>query len=82
MSAPLMTLLIIDDNAGNLELLSSALRRPDIEILTTSDPEEGLDLVASATPRSSSPTSSCPASPAWRSSTASWRSTPPSTSSS
>lgn len=51
MSAPLMTLLIIDDNAGNLELLSAALRRPDIEILTTSDPEEGLDLVASRHPQ-------------------------------
>jgi len=46
-----MTLLIIDDNAGNLELLSAALRRPDVEILTTEDPEEGLDLVASRHPQ-------------------------------
>jgi len=51
MSTPLMTLLIIDDNAGNLELLSAALRRPDVEILTTEDPEEGLDLVASRHPQ-------------------------------
>mgnify|MGYP003346585152 CR=1 FL=1 len=46
-----MTLLIIDDNAGNLELLRSALRRPDVEILTAEDPEEGLDLVASRHPQ-------------------------------
>ena len=51
MSAPLMTLLIIDDNAGNLELLSSALRRPDVEILTADDPEVGLDLVATRHPQ-------------------------------
>ena len=38
-------LVIIDDNQGNLELLSAALRRPEIEIFTASDPEEGLDLV-------------------------------------
>ena len=40
-----VTLLILDDNAGSLELLSSALAQPDLEILTASDPEEGLDLV-------------------------------------
>jgi DNA-binding NtrC family response regulator len=51
MSGALMTLLIIDDNAGNLELLRSALRRPDVEILTAEDPEEGLDLVASRHPQ-------------------------------
>jgi len=51
MSGPLMTLLIIDDNTGNLELLSAALRRPDLEILTASDPEEGLDLVATRHPQ-------------------------------
>ncbi len=46
-----MTLLIIDDNVGNLELLRSALRRADVEILTAEDPEEGLDLVASRHPQ-------------------------------
>jgi DNA-binding NtrC family response regulator len=51
MTGALMTLLIIDDNAGNLELLSSALRRPDVEILLAQDPEEGLDLVASRHPQ-------------------------------
>src|SRR5260370_16964079 len=42
---PAVSLLILDDNAGSLELLSSALAQPDLEILTASDPEEGLDLV-------------------------------------
>lgn len=49
--APLARLLIIDDNLGNLELLSSALRRDDLEILTASDPEEGVDLVLSHHPQ-------------------------------
>jgi DNA-binding NtrC family response regulator len=40
-----LSLLIIDDNAGSLELLSTALAQPGLEILTASDPEEGLDLV-------------------------------------
>ena len=38
-------LLIIDDNPGSLELLSTALAQPGLEVLTASDPEEGLDLV-------------------------------------
>jgi len=42
---PAISLLIIDDNPGSLELLSSALAQPGLEILTASDPEEGLDLV-------------------------------------
>src|SRR3984893_15107598 len=42
---PSVSLLIIDDNTGSLELLSSALAQPELEILTASDPEEGLDLV-------------------------------------
>src|SRR5471030_3335091 len=42
---PAVSLLILDDNAGSLELLSSALAQPELEILTASDPEEGLDLV-------------------------------------
>jgi DNA-binding NtrC family response regulator len=42
---PAVSLLIIDDNTGSLELLSSALAQPELEILTASDPEEGLDLV-------------------------------------
>ncbi len=39
-----ISLLIIDDNQGSLELLSSALAQPDLEILTASDPEQGLEL--------------------------------------
>src|ERR1700686_3322054 len=46
-----LSLLIIDDNAGSLEMLSSALAQPDLEILTASDPEEGLDLVFSRHPQ-------------------------------
>lgn len=48
---PGICVLVIDDNPGSLELLESALSRPDIEILTTSDPEHGLDLVASRHPQ-------------------------------
>ncbi len=48
---PALSLLIIDDNAGSLEMLSSALAQPDLEILTTSDPEEGVDLVHSRHPQ-------------------------------
>jgi len=40
-----VSLVIIDDNPGSLEFLSSALARAGIEIFTASDPEEGLDLV-------------------------------------
>jgi DNA-binding NtrC family response regulator len=40
-----LKLLIIDDNAGSLELLSTALDQPGLKILTASDPEQGLDLV-------------------------------------
>jgi DNA-binding NtrC family response regulator len=45
MSRAAISLLIIDDNEGSLEMLSSALAQPDVEILTASDPEQGLDLV-------------------------------------
>ena len=51
MSAPLMTLLLIDDNPSNLELLSAGLRRPDLEILTAEDPEEGIELAVSRHPQ-------------------------------
>jgi DNA-binding NtrC family response regulator len=48
---PALSLLIIDDNPGSLEMLSTALDRPDVEILTASDPEEGLDLVRTHHPQ-------------------------------
>ena len=40
-----VSLLIIDDNPGSLEMLSSALAQPDVHVYTASDPEEGLDLL-------------------------------------
>src|SRR5437660_1193621 len=46
-----LSLLIIDDNPGSLEMLSSALTQPGLEILTACDPEEGLDLVHSRHPQ-------------------------------
>jgi DNA-binding NtrC family response regulator len=46
-----LSLLIIDDNPGSLEMLSSALAQPDLEILTASGPEEGLDLIYSRHPQ-------------------------------
>src|ERR1035441_8909281 len=40
-----ITLVIIDDNASSLELLSTALARPGLRIITANDPEEGIDIV-------------------------------------
>ena len=48
---PAVSLLIIDDNPGSLELLSSALAQHGLEILTASDPETGLDLVHDRRPQ-------------------------------
>jgi DNA-binding NtrC family response regulator len=42
---PCVSIVIIDDNAGSLELLSAALEARGVRILTAADPEEGLDLV-------------------------------------
>jgi DNA-binding NtrC family response regulator len=42
---PEVTLVIIDDNQGSLELLSTALSRSELRIITASDPEEGIDAV-------------------------------------
>jgi DNA-binding NtrC family response regulator len=39
-----VSLLVIDDHPGNLELLSNALAQPGLEIMTASNPETGLDL--------------------------------------
>jgi DNA-binding NtrC family response regulator len=44
-------ILVIDDNPGSLELLSSALAQSEVEILTAVDPREGLDLVATRHPQ-------------------------------
>ncbi len=40
-----VSLLIIDDNPGSIEMLSSALAQPDVHVYTASDPEDGLDLL-------------------------------------
>jgi DNA-binding NtrC family response regulator len=46
-----VSLLLIDENAGSLELMSSALKTDGLEILTANDPEEGLDLAATRHPQ-------------------------------
>jgi DNA-binding NtrC family response regulator len=50
-SGPALSLLVIDDNEKSLELISAALDQPDLEILTASDPEVGLDLVYEKRPQ-------------------------------
>ncbi|HXJ43867.1 MAG TPA: sigma-54 dependent transcriptional regulator [Bryobacteraceae bacterium] len=40
-----LSLLIIDDNPGSLEMLATALELPGLQILTASDPEAALDIV-------------------------------------
>ncbi len=42
---PLVSLVVIDDNPGSLELLSNALEGHGISIFTAEDPEYGLDLI-------------------------------------
>ena len=46
-----VSLLVIDDNPGSVELLSSALAQPGLEILTASNPEEGLNLFRNRRPQ-------------------------------
>ncbi len=43
-AVPKVSLVIVDDNPGSLELLATALEQPGLEISTATDPEEGLDL--------------------------------------
>ena len=47
---PVVSLLIIDDDPGSLDLFSNALEQPGLEILTASDPKDGLDIVCSRHP--------------------------------
>lgn len=46
-----ISLLIIDDDLGGLELLSKALAQPGLDILTTSDPEDGLAILCNRRPK-------------------------------
>ena len=46
-----ISLLIIDDNPGTLEVLSKALAQPGLDILTTSDPEHGLAIFRNWRPK-------------------------------
>jgi DNA-binding NtrC family response regulator len=46
-----VSLLVIDDNPGSVELLSTALAQPGLEILTASNPKEGLDLFRNRRPQ-------------------------------
>src|SRR4051795_2517861 len=41
---PQISILIIDDNPGSVEMLEAALSRSEVNVLTATDPEQGLDL--------------------------------------
>ncbi len=40
-----VSLLIVDDNPGSLDLLATALEQPDLDIWTANDPEDALEIV-------------------------------------
>ena len=44
-------IVIIDDNAGSVEMLSAALRQTGVSLHTTSDPAEGIELIRRIRPR-------------------------------
>ncbi|MFY9909743.1 MAG: sigma-54 dependent transcriptional regulator [Candidatus Sulfotelmatobacter sp.] len=46
-----LTLLAIDDNPENLQLIRDVLEQSDIEILTATDPEAGLEIFLKVRPR-------------------------------
>src|SRR5581483_11096581 len=46
-----VVLVAIDDNPRTLELLSSALARPELEIVTATDPKQGLELIFKKRPQ-------------------------------
>jgi DNA-binding NtrC family response regulator len=46
-----LKLLAIDDDAKNLEIISLALKRPGLEIMTSQDPEEGFELFLRTRPK-------------------------------
>jgi DNA-binding NtrC family response regulator len=46
-----VSMLVIDHNPDSVELLSTALAQPGLEILTASNPKEGLDLFRKRRPQ-------------------------------
>ena len=42
---------IIDDNASSVELVANALASESVDVITSTDPEEGLDLIFSRHPQ-------------------------------
>jgi len=49
--APTLKLLAIDDDVKNLEIISLALQRPGLEIMTSQDPEEGFETFLRTRPK-------------------------------
>jgi DNA-binding NtrC family response regulator len=49
--AEALSIVVIDDNPGSLELLSAALARSDLAVYTASNPAQGLELVRRHRPR-------------------------------
>ncbi|HET8550808.1 MAG TPA: response regulator, partial [Bryobacteraceae bacterium] len=49
-SGATISLLILDDNPGSVELLQAALQQDGVDILTATDPEDALDIVFSKHP--------------------------------
>src|ERR1051326_1008827 len=50
-SANVLKLLVIDDEAQNLEIIRTALEREGLEIITAQDPEEGFEIFLRLRPR-------------------------------
>jgi two-component system response regulator HydG len=46
-----VSLVIIDDNPRSLEFLAAALARPGLQVLTASNPKDGLALIATHRPQ-------------------------------
>ncbi len=47
----MVSVVVIDDNPGSLEFVSTALSRDGVEVFSASDPDEGLDLVYTHRPQ-------------------------------